>query len=132
MTAYQILLQCLLLAVSAGIAATTYVNILTAPGQVLDFWARFLYRLQETFVGAVRDDPERVQRRHRFSDTLLKPLLTCVYCVGGQLGFWLSIYVQNSYGTRINLALCLLTAVLSVYMGGLFQYIQKKLFPLDD
>jgi hypothetical protein len=140
MIALQLLLVCLLLSVSAGLAATTYVNILTQPGQVLAFWARFLYWIRDASVGTTPDQfdegdegPEAAQRyaeRWQRAEWVLKPLLTCVYCVAGQLGFWLSTYAFYSYFTIFSLIPSILTAVLSVWMGGLFQYIQQRYFPL--
>lgn len=137
------LLVCLLLSVSAGLAADTYVNILTQPGQVLAFWARWLYALKEKFVMhgqppanehgvtfATPEDSATYLHRMAVSEYILKPLLTCVYCVGGQLGFWLSVYCSVVFHQRFSLLWALLTAVLSVWFGGLFQSIQKKYFPL--
>jgi hypothetical protein len=133
MTVLTILLACLLVSVSAGLAATVYVNILTQPGQVLAFWARTLFRVRDTFVEAVASEPERMHRRTAFADSLLKPLLTCVYCVGGQMGFWLFLisYVNDGYGTLSGLVWAVLTAFCSVFFAGLFQAIQLKYFPYE-
>ncbi len=145
-TAILPLLLSLYISISAGLAATTYVNILTQPGQVLAFWARWLYTLRDWYIEPKREFREYIdglpddtiffdaekksqKRRERIADYLLKPILTCVYCVGGQVGFWLSVYVSCSYFT-FDFLISLLTAVLSVWMGGLFQYVQQRLFPL--
>lgn len=140
MTVLSILLASLLLSVSAGIAATTYVNILTQPGMVLDFWARWIYKLRDKYVGTTLDEfnegdegQERADYyaiRHERADYIMKPILTCVYCVGGQLGLWLSVYYQLSFTTTFYVIPCLLTAFMSVWFGGAFQYIQQKYFPL--
>ncbi|OJW75700.1 MAG: hypothetical protein BGO59_09035 [Spirosoma sp. 48-14] len=136
MTAILNLLACLLLAVSAGLAATTYVNTLTQPGMILAFWAKWLYSLQTYFIThgkswTERDDHLLFQTgRYKVSEYLLKPILSCVFCVGGQMGFWLSLYYKLQYDTNFSIILCALTAVLSVWFGGAFQSIQQKYFPL--
>ncbi|MBC3785713.1 hypothetical protein [Spirosoma utsteinense] len=130
-----LLLASLLMSVLSGLAATTYVNILTQPDQVLAFWARFLYRLQTLYMTHGDPSEERPvmafkEKRYKISEWLLKPLLTCVYCVAGQMGLWLSIYVFYAYFTTFNPILSILTAVVSVWMGGFFQSIQQRYFPL--
>lgn len=128
------LLVSLLLAVSCGLAADSYVNILTQPGQVLAFWAKWLYALKEQW--ALMAIPESgdlsgYNERIRIADYILKPILTCVYCVGGQMGFWLSLYFfLQCFTVFESIFLSFLTAAISVWMGGLFQAIQKKYFPL--
>ncbi|GAB4052530.1 hypothetical protein GCM10028810_54360 [Spirosoma litoris] len=140
MTALLSLLLCLLISIVAGIAANGYVNILTKPGQVLDFWAKWLYDLRDWYVGTTPMDfhegdegPEMAEYyaiRHQRADYVLKPLLTCVYCVAGQMGFWLSLYYKLWYNTNYTIISCLITAVIAVWLGGAFQAIQKKHFPL--
>jgi hypothetical protein len=241
MTVLSILLLCLLSSVSAGIAGTAYVNILTQPGQVLSFWARWLYAIRDQFINAVvvedtaktgasvdsfdlpfklrtalvdllanhnirgvkailalssilnaleaepdeslrpstnglgsalenvakkydtalaqaqivgmeniaaftiiqknrgelfnkhddSNDLDRVQRRTAFADYLLKPILTCVYCVSGQMGFWGFTYAYYAYNSGFNPIWSILSAFMGVYMGGLFQAIQLKYFPYE-
>jgi hypothetical protein len=140
MIALSLLLVSLLLSVSAGLAATTYVNILTQPGQILAFWARFLYRIRDASVGTTPEEfdegdegPEAAQHyaeRYERAEYFLKPILTCVYCVAGQMGLWLSVYVFYAYFTIFSPVLSILTAVVSVWFGGLLQYIQQRYFPL--
>lgn len=138
MTVLLTLLASLCLAVISGLLSDVYVNILTEPGMILDFWARWLYRIRDQYIEPnefwVTNFPEEAaewqEKRKSQADYLLKPLLTCVYCNAGQIGLWLSFYVQLSYCTNFSLILSLVTAVLSVWMGGMFQAIQKKHFPL--
>jgi len=125
----------MLLSVSAGIIATVHVNVLTQPGMVLAGWARWLYNAQTYYITrgqswTERQDPLLFQtRRYHVSEWLLKPILTCVYCVGGQAGFWLAVYYQVSYCTTFSVMFCPIVAVLSVWMAGLFQCIQQRYFP---
>ncbi|RIV23600.1 hypothetical protein DYU11_11505 [Fibrisoma montanum] len=110
--------------------ADSYVNILTQPGNLLAPWARLLYWLGDRYVSPVVDNPDKLQRRVSRVETILKPLLTCVYCVAGQMGFWVSLYVYYWYFTHVNLILSLLTAGCAVWFGGLFSSVRAKLFPL--
>jgi len=49
--------------------AVVYTEVLTAPGMILDWWCRWLHKLTS-------------------KEWILKPLIDCVYCVGGQIALW--------------------------------------------
>jgi hypothetical protein len=59
------------------IISVVYTEILTAPGMILDFWSRFLHN-------------------HIKKEWILKPLIDCVYCFGGQLALWYG-FIWNDY-----------------------------------
>ena len=59
----------LLYSLFAAITAIVYTEVLTDTGMILDFWSRFLHN-------------------HIKREWILKPLVDCVYCVGGQVALW--------------------------------------------
>lgn len=137
------LVFCQLLAVSTSITAVVYVNILTQPGMLLDWWAEYLHNRKDRYVKSAKEfaqheydyfgvdvDPmaEQAKAEER-AEYWLKPILTCVYCVSGQLSFWACLYLSWWYFNAFNVNLSLLCAGVGVFLAGLFQYVQQKYFP---
>jgi hypothetical protein len=58
--------------------AVVYTEVLPAPGMLLDFWDKFLHK-------------------HIKKEWILKPLIDCVYCFGGQLALWSGFFIWNDY-----------------------------------
>ncbi len=112
------LLTCLLFSMLTGTAAGVYVSILTQPGHILAFWAEWLYRVKDWYVGVSAN-----RQREERADYWLKPILTCGYCVGGQFGLWGLL----CYTIDLPFLLYLLTACCSCFIGGqLATYLQPK------
>lgn len=130
---------CLLLSVSTSLTAVVFVNILTQPGMIFDWWAIWLRKQQDKYVGTTVEDyyagddgPELADYyagRHERSEYVLKPLLTCVYCVSGQLSFWACLYLSWWYFNAFNVNLSLLCAGVGIFLAGLFEFVQQRYFP---
>jgi hypothetical protein len=60
------------------VISVVYTEVLTAPGMLLDFWCRFLHN--------------KIKK-----EWILKPLIDCVYCFGGQLALWSGFFIWNDY-----------------------------------
>jgi hypothetical protein len=58
--------------------AVVYTEVLTDSGMILDFWNRFLHN--------------NIKK-----EWILKPLIDCVYCFGGQLALWSGFFIWNDY-----------------------------------
>ena len=126
------LITILFLALLSGIAADTYVNILTQPGNVLDFWARWLYGLRDRWLSREPDEySDRYQRRMALAERLLKPVLTCAKCVGGWIGFFAYLYAFYAFSMPYKLILHGLTMVTSVWLaavaGGLRRWYTNEI-----
>lgn len=136
----QNLLASLLIAVISGLTADIYVNILTQPGMILAGWARWLNEVADKYC---KPDPywpkpefddqveAWINERRKRADFWLKPILTCIYCVSGQMGFWLSIILAIAFHSVFLAGFSIITACLSIYFGGIIQYIQHKYFPFN-
>ena len=78
-----------LIALIFAAAAIVYTEVLTDPDMILGGWAKFLHKYIK-------------------SDWLLKPLIDCVYCFGGQLALWGYLFVGN-YDWKEHFATVVLT-----------------------
>jgi hypothetical protein len=58
--------------------AVVYTEVLINPGMILDWWDKFLHK-------------------HFKKEWILKPLIDCVYCFGGQLALWSGFFIWNDY-----------------------------------
>ena len=62
----------------ASITAIVYADVLTDPGMILGWWSKLLHD-------------------HIKKEWILKPLVDCVYCFGGQLALWSGFFIWNDY-----------------------------------
>ena len=58
--------------------AVVYTEVLTDTGMILGWWSKFLHN-------------------HIKKEWILKPLIDCVYCFGGQLALWSGFFIWNDY-----------------------------------
>ena len=61
--------------------AVVYTEVLTAPGMILAWWDKLIHKYIE-------------------KEWILKPLVDCVYCVGGQMALW-SILLYSGMSTLL-------------------------------
>ena len=109
------LLVTLLAGLLFGILAGVYVGVWTQPGFVLDGLATWLYSLGDWYAGDCTDPAQH--RRHIHAEWILKPLLTCGYCVGGQMGLW--GFALLTYRDPLPLLCYILSAGVASLVGGL-------------
>ncbi|MCX6218352.1 hypothetical protein [Spirosoma sp.] len=74
----------------------------TQPGEVLAWWARYLYHLRELYADSAvmrvipsPDDNRSFsairQEAYDRSEIYLKPILTCEKCIAGQFALWVGL-----------------------------------------
>lgn len=115
MTATLFLLLLCLLAFVSSLSAIAYVQVLTQPEHILSFWAKFLYGLRDSY--AARFGPEgsgRHEKAYNRAAYVLQPILTCPYCVAGQLSLWGYLYAVFGHGVPYLLAAHVATVFVSV------------------
>lgn len=89
MTAILFLLLLLMMGLVSALSANAYVNVLTRPGHILSKWAGFLYGLRDSYAARFGPDGSTEhEKAYDKADYLLQPVLTCPYCVAGQLSLW--------------------------------------------
>jgi hypothetical protein len=91
----------LLYSLFAAITAIVYTDVLTDTGMILDFWSRFLHN-------------------HIKKEWILKPLVDCVYCVGGQLALWSGFFIWNDYKLLTHF-LFIMTTLFIIHIYKLWQ-----------
>jgi len=76
------------------VTAVVYTEVLINPGMILDWWDRFLHK-------------------HIKKEWILKPLIDCVYCFGGQLALWTYLVMYyNQYNFVLHV--CFIMSVLFI------------------
>ena len=91
----------LLYSLFAAITAIVYTDVLTDTGMILDFWSKFLHN-------------------HIKKEWILKPLVDCVYCVGGQLALWSGFFIWNDYKLLTHF-LFIMTTLFFIHIYKLWQ-----------
>jgi len=72
-------------AVASGVSAYVYVQILTQPGHVLEWWSRLIHQAYDKLF------TRESEKWYRFK-WILKPILECELCVAGQFALWLFLF----------------------------------------
>lgn len=113
--------------VQCGIIGFVYVAILTKPGMILARFADFLQRQYLMFHVKQQSKhnwpPGLMADKMAANQWMLKPVLTCAFCVSGQLAFWLFIpFVWGEYTINGHLA-AVCTAILT---AGVIEQLLKN------
>lgn len=114
--------------VQVGIIGFVYVAILTKPGMILARWADYLHRLFTVFhvkqAAKKGWSPGYMEDQLQANSWWLKPVLTCTWCVSGQIALWLFIpFAWSSWSINGHLA-AISTAIL---VGGLMEHYLKQI-----
>lgn len=114
--------------VQTGVIGFVYSTILTKPGMLLGGWADFLHRHFTLF--HVKQSmnkgwsPGYMEDKLQQNSWWLKPVLTCCWCVSGQIALWLFIpFAWSHWSLNGHLA----AVSMSILTGGLLEHFLKHI-----
>lgn len=103
--------------VAAVLAVFYYLSV--QPGEILAFWGQWVNKQWLALcVYGSKADTELINRRVEGYQWMLKPILTCPRCIGGQAGLWLCMLAIIA-GNPISLLSILYVVSLSSLLATL-------------
>lgn len=116
------------LGIQAGIIGFVYACILTKPGMLLAGWADYLHRIYTVFhvkqAQAKGWSPGYMEDKLQANSWWLKPVLTCTWCVSGQIALWLFVpFAWSHWSLNGHLA----AISMAILVGGLMEHYLKAI-----